>query len=160
MRSHYCGELGRSQIGEDITVAGWVHRRRDHGGVIFVDLRDSAGLLQVVFDPDTPEIFAAAERIRGEYVLCVRGRLRERPEGTINPEMQTGEIELLANELTVLNRSKTPPFHHEENTSEELRLRYRYLDLRRDQMQRNLQLRHQVTRALWTLLDEAGVISI
>ncbi len=160
MRSHYCGELDRSQIGEDITVAGWVHRRRDHGGVIFVDLRDSAGLLQVVFDPDTPEIFAAAERIRGEYVLCVRGRLRERPEGTINPEMPTGEIELLANELTVLNRSKTPPFHHEENTSEELRLRYRYLDLRRDEMQRNLQLRHQVTRALWALLDEAGFISI
>lgn len=160
MRSHYCGQLDRSQIGEDITVAGWVHRRRDHGGVIFVDLRDREGLLQVVFDPDTPEIFAAAERIRGEYVLCVRGRLRERPEGTINPEMPTGEVELLANELTVLNRSKTPPFHHEENTSEELRLRYRYLDLRRAEMQRNLRLRHQVTRGLCALLDKAGFISI
>ena len=143
MRSHYCGQLDRSQIGEDITVAGWVHRRRDHGGVIFVDLRDREGLLQVVFDPDTPEIFAAAERIRGEYVLSVRGRLRERPEGTINPEMPTGEVELLASELTVLNRSKTPPFHHEENASEELRLRYRYLDLRRDEMQQNLRQSEQ-----------------
>lgn len=160
MRSHYCGQLDRSQIGEDITVAGWVHRRRDHGGVIFVDLRDREGLLQVVFDPDTPEIFAAAERIRGEYVLSVRGRLRERPEGTINPEMPTGEVELLASELTVLNRSKTPPFHHEENASEELRLRYRYLDLRRDEMQQNLRLRHHVARALRALLDEAGFIEL
>ena len=160
MRSHYCGQVDPSQIGEDITVAGWVHRRRDHGGVIFVDLRDREGLLQVVFDPDTPEIFAEAERIRGEYVLCVRGRLRERPEGTINQDMPTGEVELLAKELTVLNQSKTPPFHHEENASEELRLRYRYLDLRREEMQRNLRLRHQVTRALRALLDEAGFIEM
>jgi len=160
MRSHYCGQLSRSQIGEDITVAGWVHRRRDHGGVIFVDLRDREGLLQIVFDPDTAEIFAAAERIRGEYVLSVRGRLRERPEGTINSELPTGEVELLATELTVLNQSKTPPFHHEENASEELRLRYRYLDLRREGMQANLRLRHQVTRTLRALLDEAEFIEI
>jgi len=160
MRSHYCGQLSRSQIGEDITVAGWVHRRRDHGGVIFVDLRDREGLLQIVFDPDTAEIFAAAERIRGEYVLSVRGRLRERPEGTINSELPTGEIELLATELTVLSQSKTPPFHHEENASEELRLRYRYLDLRREGMQANLRLRHQVTRALRALLDAADFIEI
>ena len=160
MRSHYCGQVDRSQIGEEITVAGWVHRRRDHGGVIFVDLRDREGLLQVVFDPDTPEMFAEAERLRGEYVLSVHGRLRERPEGTINAELPTGEVELLATELTVLNKSKTPPFHHEENASEELRLRYRYLDLRRDQMQRNLYLRHQVTRSLRALLDEAGFIEI
>ncbi|MFP6827882.1 MAG: aspartate--tRNA ligase [Gammaproteobacteria bacterium] len=160
MRSHYCGRLSRSQIGEDITVAGWVHRRRDHGGVIFVDLRDREGLLQIVFDPDTAEIFAAAERIRGEYVLCVRGRLRERPVGTINADLPTGEVELLASELTVLNQSKTPPFHHEENASEELRLRYRYLDLRREGMQANLRLRHQVTRALRALLDEAEFIEI
>ena len=128
MRSHYCGQLNRSQIGEEITVAGWVHRRRDHGGVIFVDLRDREGLLQIVFDPDTPEMFAEAERLRGEYVLSVHGRLRERPEGTINSELPTGEVELLATELTVLNKSKTPPFHHEEHASEELRLRFRYLD--------------------------------
>ena len=160
MRSHYCGQLNRSQIGETITVAGWVHRRRDHGGVIFVDLRDREGLLQVVFDPDTPEMFAQAERIRGEYVLSVRGRLRERPEGTINPDLPTGEVELLATGLTVLNKAKTPPFHHEEHASEETRLRYRYLDLRRDGMQRNLRLRHQVTRALRALLDEAEFIEI
>ncbi|MEE8237993.1 MAG: aspartate--tRNA ligase, partial [Gammaproteobacteria bacterium] len=131
-----------------------------HGGVIFVDLRDREGLLQVVFDPDTPEMFAEAERLRGEYVLSVHGRLRERPEGTINPELPTGEVELLATELTVLNKSKTPPFHHEENASEELRLRYRYLDLRRDGMQRNLRLRHQVTQSIRALLDEAGFIEI
>ncbi len=160
MRSHYCGQVDRSQIGEEITVAGWVHRRRDHGGVIFVDLRDREGLLQVVFDPDTPEMFAEAERLRGEYVLSVHGRLRERPEGTINAELPTGEVELLATELTVLNKAKTPPFHHEENASEELRLRYRYLDLRRDEMQRNLYLRHQVTRSLRALLDEAGFIEM
>ncbi|MGI9259369.1 MAG: aspartate--tRNA ligase [Gammaproteobacteria bacterium] len=160
MRSHYCGQVDRSLIGEEITVAGWVHRRRDHGGVIFVDLRDREGLLQVVFDPDTPEIFAEAERIRGEYVLSVRGRLRERPEGTINPDMATGEVELLASELTVLNKSKTPPFHHEEHASEEVRLRYRYLDLRRDEMQQNLRLRHAVTRALRALLDEGGFIEM
>ncbi len=160
MRSHYCGQVDRSLIGEEISVAGWVHRRRDHGGVIFVDLRDREGLLQVVFDPDTPEIFAEAERIRGEYVLSVHGRLRERPEGTINPEMPTGEVELLASELTVLNKSKTPPFHHEEHASEEVRLRYRYLDLRRDEMQNNLRLRHAVTRALRALLDEGGFIEM
>ncbi|MEE8544152.1 MAG: aspartate--tRNA ligase [Gammaproteobacteria bacterium] len=160
MRSHYCGQLNRSQIGEEITVAGWVHRRRDHGGVIFVDLRDREGLLQVVFDPDTPEMFAEAERLRGEYVLSVHGRLRERPEGTINSELPTGEVELLATELTVLNKSKTPPFHHEEHASEELRLRFRYLDLRREGMQRNLRLRHQVTRSIRAWLDEAGFIEI
>ncbi len=160
MRSHYCGQVDRSLIGEEITVAGWVHRRRDHGGVIFVDLRDREGLLQVVFDPDTPEIFAEAERIRSEYVLSVRGRLRERPDGTINPEMPTGEVELLASELSVLNKSKTPPFHHEEHASEEVRLRYRYLDLRRDEMQHNLRLRHAVTRALRALLDEGGFIEM
>lgn len=160
MRSHYCGQLNRSQIGEEITVAGWVHRRRDHGGVIFVDLRDREGLLQVVFDPDTPEMFAEAERLRGEYVLSVHGRLRERPEGTINSELPTGEVELLATELTVLNKSKTPPFHHEEHASEEVRLRFRYLDLRREGMQRNLRLRHQVTRSIRAWLDGAGFIEI
>jgi len=160
MRSHYCGQANRSLIGEELAVAGWVHRRRDHGGVIFVDLRDREGLLQVVFNPDDPEMFAEAERIRGEYVLAVRGLLRERPEGTINPDLPTGQVELLAKELTVLNKSKTPPFHHEEHASEEVRLRYRYLDLRREGMQRNLRLRHSATRAIRHFLDEAGFVEM
>ncbi|MGH8167956.1 MAG: OB-fold nucleic acid binding domain-containing protein, partial [Woeseiaceae bacterium] len=103
MRSHYCGQVDDSLIGREVAVAGWVHRRRDHGGVIFVDLRDREGLLQVVFDPDRPEVFAEAERLRGEYVLTVKGRVRSRPEGTINPNMATGRVELLAEELTTLN---------------------------------------------------------
>ena len=105
MRSHYCGQIDRSLIGEELTVAGWLHRRRDHGGVIFVDLRDREGLVQVVFDPDDPEMFAQAERLRGEYVLAVQGTLRARPEGTVNRELPTGEVELLAKKLTVLNKS-------------------------------------------------------
>ena len=160
MRSHYCGHVDRSHIGQDVVVAGWVHRRRDHGGVIFIDLRDREGLLQVVFDPDRPDIFAAAERIRGEYVLSVAGRVRERPQGTINPNMPTGEVEVLAAELTTLNRAKTPPFHHDEAASEELRLRYRYLDLRREGMHRNLRMRHNITRVLREFLDNAGFIDI
>lgn len=160
MRSHYCGHIDSSLIGQELSVAGWVHRRRDHGGVIFVDLRDREGLLQVVFDPDDPEMFAQAERIRGEYVLHVRGRLRQRPEGTINPDMPTGEVELLATELDVLNAAKTPPFHQDEQASEELRLRYRYLDLRRPNMLENLRLRHTVSRALRAYLDVQGFIDV
>jgi aspartyl-tRNA synthetase len=137
-----------------------VHRRRDHGGVIFVDLRDREGLLQVVFDPDDAQMFALAERIRSEYVLHVRGRLRQRPEGTINPDMPTGEVELLATELNVLNAARTPPFHHDEHASEELRLRYRYLDLRRAPMLANLRLRHKVTRAMRHFLDDNGFIDV
>ena len=160
MRSHYCGQVNRSHIGEDIAVAGWVHRRRDHGGVIFVDLRDREGLLQVVFDPGDPATFAEAERIRGEYVLAVRGRVRERPEGTVNTNMATGEVELEAAELKVLNRARTPPFHHEEHAGEELRLRYRYLDLRREEMQRNLRLRHAVARSIRGFLDDNGFMEL
>jgi aspartyl-tRNA synthetase len=160
MRSHYCGHVNRSLVGEEVVVAGWVHRRRDHGGVIFVDLRDREGLVQVVFDPSAAQMFAEAERIRPEYVLSVKGRVRERPEGTINPAMATGEVEVLALELNVLNKAKTPPFHHDEPASEELRLRYRYLDLRREEMQRNLRLRHQLTRAMRGFLDAAGFIDI
>ena len=143
-----------------MSVCGWVHRRRDHGGVIFVDLRDREGLLQVVFDPDRPEIFAEAERIRGEFVLAVKGRVRERPEGTINPNMPTGHVEVLAHELEVLNRSETPPFHHDEQANEELRLKYRYLDLRREDMLGNLRLRHKVTRAMREFLDEQGFVDV
>ena len=160
MRSHYCGQVDRSLIGQTVAVAGWVHRRRDHGGVIFVDLRDREGLLQVVFDPDEPEMFAEAERIRGEYVLLVEGRVRERPEGTINESLPTGEVEVLAQKLTILNRAKTPPFHHDEPASEELRLRYRYLDLRREEMQAKLIMRHAVTRSIRGFLDEHGFLEI
>ena len=160
MRSHYCGQVDQSLIGKEISVCGWVHRRRDHGGVIFIDLRDREGLLQVVFDPDRAEIFAAAERIRGEYVLAVKGLVRERPEGTINPNMPTGQVEVLAHELEILNRSETPPFHHDEQVGEELRLKYRYLDLRREEMTSNLMLRHKVTKAMRNFLDGNGFIDV
>ena len=160
MRSHYCGHVDRALIGEEIAVAGWVHRRRDHGGVIFVDLRDREGLLQVVFDPSDPDTFAEAERLRGEYVLAVRGRVRARPEGTVNPDLATGEVELEASKLTVLNQARTPPFHHEEHAGEELRLRYRYLDLRREAMQRNLRLRHAVARSIRGFLDDNGYVDL
>ncbi len=160
MRSHYCGQVDDSLIGEQISVTGWVHRRRDHGGVIFVDLRDREGLLQVVFDPDTPDIFAEAERIRGEYVLAVKGLVRPRPEGTVNPNMATGKVEVLAQELTTLNDSETPPFHHDEHANEEVRLKYRYLDLRRENMLENLRLRHRVTQAMRNFLDANGFIDV
>ena len=160
MRSHYCGQVGRALIGRDVTVAGWVHRRRDHGGVIFIDLRDREGLLQVVFDPDRAEMFKEAERLRSEFVLSVEGRVRARPEGTVNPNLGSGEVEVLATKLTVLAKAKTPPFHHDEPVSEELRLRYRYLDLRREPMLKNLRLRHTVTRALRKFMDEHGFIDV
>jgi aspartyl-tRNA synthetase len=160
MRSHYCGQVDQSLIGETVAVTGWVHRRRDHGGVIFIDLRDREGLLQVVFDPDRPDIFEEAERIRGEFVLAVTGLVRERPEGTINPNMATGHVEVLAHELTVLNRSETPPFHHDEQANEELRLKHRYLDLRREDMLANLRLRHSVTRSMREFLDDAGFVDV
>jgi aspartyl-tRNA synthetase len=141
-------------------VAGWVHRRRDHGGVIFIDLRDREGLLQVVFDPDQPEMFAEAERVRGEYVLAVTGTVRPRPEGTVNTKLASGEVEVLAARLEVLNPAETPPIHHDEHAHEDLRLRYRYLDLRREEMTQRMQLRHQVTRTLRSFLDERGFIDI
>jgi aspartyl-tRNA synthetase len=152
--------VSRALIGREVVVAGWVHRRRDHGGVIFIDLRDREGLVQVVFDPSDARTFTEAERLRSEFVLSVKGRVRERPEGTINPTMPTGEVEIVALELHVLNKARTPPFHHDEAASEELRLRYRYLDLRREEMQRNLKLRHQLTRAMRGFLDAAGFIDI
>jgi len=160
MRSHYCGQIDESLVGQEIEVCGWVHRRRDHGGVIFIDLRDREGLLQVVFDPDRPEIFAEAERIRSEYVLRVTGLVRPRPEGTVNPNMATGKVEVLAHELTTLNRSETPPFHHDEHANEELRLKYRYLDLRREEMLGNLRLRHKVTQAMRRFLDDNGFVDV
>ena len=160
MRTHYCGEIDASLVGQEIEVCGWVHRRRDHGGVIFIDLRDREGLLQVVFDPDRPEIFAEAERIRSEFVLKVKGLVRPRPEGTVNPNMRTGEVEVLAHELEILNRSETPPFHHDEQANEDIRLKYRYLDLRRDNMLGNLRLRHKVTKAMRDFLDDNGFVDV
>lgn len=160
MRSIYCGDVGAKEEGQEVTVAGWVHRRRDHGGVIFIDLRDREGLVQVVFNPERKEIFTEAERIRSEYVLSVKGMVRIRPDGTKNPNMKTGEIEIIASELKTLNDSLTPPFHHDENASEEVRLKYRYLDLRRESMLHNLRLRHQVTQALREFLDKNGFVDI
>ena len=158
MRSHYCGEVGTSLVDTEVDVTGWVHRRRDHGGVIFVDLRDRTGLLQIVFDPDQAEIFAEAERIRSEFVLLVKGKARLRPEGTVNKDMKTGQVEVLATDLVTLNASLTPPFHHSENANEELRLKYRYLDLRREEMQKNLRLRHKVTQSIRKFLDKNGFL--
>src|SRR5215469_7207784 len=148
MRSHYCGQVDEKLIGQEITVAGWVHRRRDHGGVIFVDLRDREGLLQIVFDPDAAETFREAERLRNEFVIRVKGRVRERPGGTTNPHLASGRVELLAKELELLNRSDPLPFQLDEQVSEELRLKYRYLDLRREVMTQRLRLRHRLTRSM------------
>ena len=163
MRSHYCGELDSGSIDQQVRLCGWVHRRRDHGGVIFVDLRDRGGMVQVVFDPDRPEMFALAEQIRSEYVLAIEGRVRRRPEGTENPNMPTGEVEVLATELTVLNSADTPPFQLDEfgaDASEEVRLRYRYIDLRRPEMQARLRLRSRITQSLRRFLDEHGFLDI
>src|SRR3954469_4442421 len=160
MRSHYCGQVNQTLIGQDVSVAGWVHRRRDHGGVIFVDLRDREGLLQIVFDPDAKDVFANAERLRGEYCVRIKGLVRARPAGTANSNLASGQVELLARELEILSRSETPPFHHDEVTNEELRLKYRYLDLRRDVMQKRIRLRHQVTKAVRDYLDANGFVDI
>jgi len=161
MRSLYCGEPSETHLDQEVTLCGWVHRRRDHGGVIFVDLRDHKGLVQVVFDPDREAVFATAERVRNEYVLKVTGRVRSRPEGTINPDMPTGKIEVLGLELEVLNAAETPPFQlDDQDVNEELRLRFRYIDLRRPEMQEKLRLRARVTHAMRNYLDENGFIDV
>jgi aspartyl-tRNA synthetase len=161
MRSHYCGDLNASHIGQAVELCGWVHRRRDHGGVIFVDLRDREGIVQVVYDPDVPEIFAIAEQVRSEYVLRVHGVVRARPAGTENPNLATGQVEVLGKGLEVLNRAETPPFQlDDEEISEELRLRYRYIDLRRPEMRDRLILRTRVARNLRRYLDDHGFLDI
>ena len=162
MRSHNCGLLRSANIDETVTLCGWVDRRRDHGGVIFLDLRDREGIVQVVFDPDTEEHFATADRVRTEYVLKVTGRVRARSDATVNPSMDTGEIEVLGKEIEVLNTAATPPFQLDEHTSvgEEVRLRYRYMDLRRPEMQQRLRLRSQVTDAVRRFLHEEGFLDI
>jgi aspartyl-tRNA synthetase len=160
MRTHYCGQVGESLVGKVVTVAGWAHRRRDHGGVIFVDLRDREGLLQIVFNPDTPEVFAQAERVRNEFVLKVTGTVRPRPPGTVNPNLKSGTVELLCQSLEILNRSEPLPFQLDEHVSEEVRLRFRYIDLRRETMRERLLLRHRITRAMRRYLDDAGFVDI
>ena len=162
MRTLYCGQLNASHIGQEVELCGWAHRRRDHGGVIFIDLRDREGLVQVVYDPDLPDVFATAEQVRNEFVLRVRGRVRARPEGTVNPDLPTGEVEVLGRDLEILNRSETPPFQLDEHerASEEVRLRYRYIDLRRPEMLNNIRLRAAVTRELRRYLDENGFLDI
>jgi len=161
MRSLYCGELNETHLDQEVTLCGWVHRRRDHGGVIFVDLRDHKGLVQVVFDPDREAIFATAESVRNEFVLKVTGRVRRRPEGTVNPDMPTGAVEMLGLDLEVLNAAETPPFQlDDQDVNEELRLRFRYIDLRRPEMQEKLRLRARVTRGMRSYLDEHGFIDV
>jgi aspartyl-tRNA synthetase len=160
MRTHYCGRVDESLIGKAVTVAGWAQRRRDHGGVIFVDLRDREGLLQIVFDPDKADIFASAERVRNEFVLKVTGVVRARPPGTANPSLKSGQVEVLCQDLEILNRSEPLPFQLDETVSEEVRLRFRYLDLRREEMRERLLLRHRITRAMRQYLDDAGFVDI
>jgi aspartyl-tRNA synthetase len=161
MRTHYCGELGAPLIGQRVSLAGWAHRRRDHGGVIFIDLRDREGLAQVVCDPDRAEAFALADKVRGEFVLRVTGVVRARPAGTVNPNLRSGEVEVLAHEVEILNPSLTPPFQlDDENISETVRLENRILDLRREPMQKNLRLRHRAAMAARGFLDRHGFIDI
>lgn len=161
MRTHYCGHLNREHIGQTVTLCGWAHRRRDHGGVIFIDLRDREGMAQIVIDPDTPETFAIAETVRNEFVLKVTCKVRARPEGTVNPNMPTGEVEMLATEIEVLNPSLTPPFMlDDENLTETVRLEHRYIDLRRPAMQKNMMLRYRVAKTLRDHLDSNGFIEV
>jgi aspartyl-tRNA synthetase len=160
MRSHYCGQVNEKLVGQEVTVAGWVHRRRDHGGVIFVDVRDRDGLLQVVIDPDNAAQFAEAEKLRNEFVVQVRGLVRERPAGTANANLASGKVELLARELVTLNRAEPLPFQLDEHVSEEVRLKYRYIDLRREEMAKRLRLRHKITRAMRNYLDDKGFVDI
>ena len=161
MRTHYCGEVNASHVDQVVTLCGWNHRRRDHGGVIFIDLRDREGLAQIVCDPDRPEMFKIAEDVRNEYVLKVTGKVRRRPAGTENANLASGEIEILCHELEVLNAAVTPPFQlDEENLSENVRLTHRVIDLRRPQMQKNLMLRYKVAMAFRRFLDEKGFIDI
>lgn len=161
MRSHYCGLVTEAQLGETVTLCGWVNRRRDHGGVIFVDLRDREGYVQVVCDPDRPEMFGLAESLRNEFCIQIKGLVRARPEGTVNDGLKSGKIEVLCHEVVILNASVTPPFQlDDENLSETTRLTHRVLDLRRPYMQRNLMLRYRVTMEVRKFLDENGFVDI
>ncbi len=160
-RTDYCGRIDRKRLGQTVTVCGWVHRRRDHGGVIFIDLRDREGLVQIVCDPDRSATFAVAEKLRHEFVIRATGLVRPRPDGTVNPDLATGEIEILAHDIELLNASLTPPFQlDDENISETVRLTHRVLDLRRPAMQKNLMLRHRASMAARRYLDANGFVDI
>jgi aspartyl-tRNA synthetase len=158
MRSHYCGELSASDVGEQVELCGWVHRRRDHGGVIFLDIRDRTGIIQVVYDPDTVDSFATADKVRNEYVLSMKGLVRPRPEGTVNPDMATGEVEVLGATLEILNESATPPFQLDAHSDagEDIRFKYRYMDLRRPEMQARLLKRARITSSVRRFLEDGG----
>ncbi|MBL8289453.1 MAG: aspartate--tRNA ligase, partial [Rubrivivax sp.] len=161
MRTTYCGLVSETLLGQEVTLMGWAHRRRDHGGVIFIDLRDREGLVQIVCDPDRPEMFATAEGVRNEFCLKVVGKVRPRPAGTENTGLTSGKVEVLAHALEVLNASVTPPFQlDDENLSETVRLTHRVLDLRRPQMQKNMMLRYRVAIEVRKFLDEQGFIDI
>ena len=162
MRSHYCGDLRKEHIGEEITLMGWVHRRRDHGGVIFLDVRDRQGIAQVVFDPEREESFAIADSVRSEYVIEIKGLVRHRPDGTVNSDMSTGEIEVMGLELTILNKAETPPFPLDDHqkVGEDVRLRHRFIDLRRPEMQEKLRFRSKVTSEIRRYLDGNGFLDI
>jgi aspartyl-tRNA synthetase len=161
MRTCYTGEVSRNHLDQTVTLFGWVHRRRDHGGVIFIDLRDRAGLAQVVFDPENAAAFDVAERLRNEFCIKIVGRVRNRPDGTVNTDLASGEIEILCDGVEILNASVTPAFQlDDENLSETTRLTHRVLDLRRNQMQKNLTLRYRVSMAIRQYLDQLGFIDI
>ena len=162
MRSHYCGQLNETLVDQEVTLCGWVHRRRDHGGVIFLDMRDRDGIAQVVVDPDTADAFATADRVRNEFVLRIHGRIRLRPEGTQNPNMPTGMIEVLAKQVEVLNTAATPPFQLDEHgkVGEEVRLKYRYIDLRRPEMIGKLRLRSRISHSVRAYLESQGFLDI
>ena len=163
MRSYYCGEVNDTHIGKEVQLCGWVHRTRDHGGVLFIDLRDNKGLVQVVFDPEQVDLFKLADTLRSEYVVQVTGNVRPRPSGTENPELPSGKIEIQATKLTILNRSETPPFRfdtHGSVTAEETRLKYRYIDLRDPKMQARLRLRAEATHLIREYMHRQGFLDI
>ena len=160
-RTHYCGQISNALKGEEVVVCGWVNRRRDHGGVIFLDLRDREGLVQIVADPENAQVFEIADRVRNEFVLWAKGKVRDRPEGTQNPSLATGDVEIVCDSIEILNYSKTPPFQlDEDDVNEELRLRYRYVDLRKPTMALRLRTRAHITRCIRCFLDDNGFIEI
>lgn len=161
MRTLYCGQINTDHLDQEISLCGWVHRRRDHGGVIFIDLRDREGLAQIVFDPDREDAFAIADKVRNEFVIKITGRVRHRPEGTINPDLPTGEVEVLGYTIEILNQAKTPPFVlDDENVNDDIRLKYRYVDLRRPEMQNNMRKRHEVSSFLRNFMNDNGFMEL
>src|ERR1700733_14110408 len=160
MRSHYCGQVNEQLLAQSVSVAGWVHRRRDHGGGIFVDLHDREGPVQIVFNPSAKPVLEVAEKLRHEFVVRVQGLVRERPEGTVNANLASGRVEIVASELELLNRSDPLPFQLDETVNEEVRLRYRYIDLRREVMSQRLRQRHRITRSMRGFLDSHGFVDI